>query len=114
MARTRAIPVLISNGVRCPLEPAPLGDGLHDETWLQALIHDHPEILPIIDIEPGFGDLITMAREVPCRHGLIDNLFVTPSGDIVIVEAHLWRTTARRRKVMALPLDIVPAPGRKA
>src|SRR3546814_2517964 len=96
MARTRAIHVLISNGVRCPLEPAPLGDGLHDETWLQALIHDHPEILPIIDIEPGFGDLIPMAREVPCRHGLIDNLFVTPSGDIVLVEAKLWRNPEMR------------------
>src|SRR3546814_2706818 len=50
-----------------------------------------------------------MAREVPCRHGLIDNLFVTPSGDIVLVEAKLWRNPEMRRKVVAQALDYVAA-----
>src|SRR3546814_20051753 len=87
MARHRAIPVLITNdNNRSVLTRIRLGNGLHDENWLQTLIHDHPAILPVSDIEPGFGDLIAAAREVPCGHGYIDNLYLTPSGDIVLVE----------------------------
>src|SRR3546814_8460474 len=81
MARHRAIPVLITNdNNRSVLTRIRLGNGLHDENWLQTLIHDHPAILPVSDIEPGFGDLIAAAREVPCGHGYIDNLYLTPSG----------------------------------
>ncbi len=63
MARSQAVPVLIrANGVRIELERIRLGNGLFDEDWLQGLIHDHPSILPISDIEPGFGDPNVEAR----------------------------------------------------
>ncbi|QDB99297.1 hypothetical protein [Mesorhizobium sp. 8] len=42
-----------------------------------------------------------MAREVPCRHGFIDNLCVTASGDIVVIETRLWRNPQMRREVVA-------------
>ncbi|PAL22805.1 hypothetical protein [Sphingopyxis sp. GW247-27LB] len=110
MARQKAVPVLISNGNnRSALTRIRLGNGLHDESWLQTLIHDHPAILPISDIEPGFGDLIAVAREVPCGHGYIDNLYLTPSGDIVLVETKLWRNSQMRREVVAQALDYVAA-----
>lgn len=110
MARQRGTPVLISEGsARSMLDRIRLGDGLHDESWLQELIHDHPAILPMSDIEPGFGDLIAVAREVPCGHGYIDNLYLTPSGDIVLVETKLWRNSQMRREVVAQALDYVAA-----
>lgn len=110
MARHRAVPVLINHdNSRTPLRRVRLGNGVHDEGWLQALIHDHPAILPIADIEPGFGDLIAAAREVPCGHGFIDNLYLTPSGDIVLVETKLWRNSQMRREVVAQALDYVSA-----
>src|SRR3546814_9834658 len=110
MARHRAIPVLITNdNNRSVLTRIRLGNGLHDENWLQTLIHDHPAILPVSDIEPGFGDLIAAAREVPCGHGYIDNLYLTPSGDIVLVETKLWRNSQMRREAVAQALDYVAA-----
>lgn len=110
MARHHAVPVLITrNDERCPLMRVRLGNGLHDETWLQGLVHDYPAILPMSDIEPGFGDLIAAAREVPCGHGFIDNLYLTPSGDIVLVETKLWRNSQMRREVVAQALDYVAA-----
>src|SRR3546814_14315520 len=97
MARHRAIPVLITNdNNRSVLTRIRLGNGLHDENWLQTLIHDHPAILPVSDIEPGFGDLIAAAREVPSGPGYIDNLYLTPPGAIVLVETTLWRHRTRR------------------
>jgi len=40
--------------------------------------------------------LVAGAREVP-DHGSIDNLYLTPAGDIVLVETKLWRNGQMRR-----------------
>ena len=44
-----------------------------------------------------------------CGHGFIDNLFITPRGDIVLVETKLWRNPQARREVIAQALDYVAA-----
>lgn len=115
MARSHATPIHIgSDNLRSPLERIRLGQGVFNEDWLQELIHDHPAILPISDIEPGFGDLVAAAREVPCGHGFIDNLYLTPSGEIVLVETKLWRNSQMRREVVAQALDYIAALGAMA
>lgn len=110
MERARGIPVLVDQaGKRGQLERIHLGKGTHSEDWLQELIHDHPSILPVAEIEPGFGEVLALAREVPCGQGMIDNLYLTPSGDIVLVEAKLWQNSQMRREVVAQALDYVSA-----
>jgi hypothetical protein len=83
--------------------------GHYDEAWLQALLHGHPEIFPIDQIEPGFGDLIPLCRELPLPSGFLDNLFVTRDGKLVLVEAKLWRNPEARRTVVAQALDYAAA-----
>jgi len=95
--------------VRADLERINLGSGNHSEAWLQELIHAHPTILPISDIEPGFGQLLPAAREVQCSSGFIDNLYLTPSGEIVLVETKLWQNSQMRREVIAQALSYVAA-----
>jgi hypothetical protein len=97
----RGIPVLVREGAAFPLTPAPLGQGAHGEVWLQGLVQAHPQLLPVAQIEPGCRELIAAAREAPCGHGFIDNLFVTPAGDIAIAEVKLWRNPQMRRKAQA-------------
>ena len=110
MGRAGAVPVLIgADGTRAGLERIHLGSGQHTESWLQELIHANPSVLPIPDIEPGFGDVIAVAREVPCGHGFIDNLYLTPMGQIVLVETKLWQNSQMRREVVAQALDYVAA-----
>ena len=110
MERARGIPILVDDsGARSSLERIHLGLGLHSEDWLQALIQAEPQILPIIEIEPGFGEPVAVAREIFCGHGIIDNLYLTPSGDIVLVETKLWRNSEMRREVVAQALDYVSA-----
>jgi hypothetical protein len=92
------------------LEPIRLGKGTDfDESWLQQLLFDHPEALPIADIEPGFAPVVAVAREVPCGHGFIDNLYLTGNGEIVLAEAKLWTNPQARREVVAQTLDYVAA-----
>ena len=110
MTKSRGVPCLISPSAQFRLlERIVLGSGNFDESWLQALIHDRPEILPINQIEPGFGRPIALAREVRCGHGKVDNLYLTPTGEIILVEAKLWSNPQARREVVAQALDYVAA-----
>jgi hypothetical protein len=108
MHRSAGSPVLVSSeGQSSRLERVVLGAGTHSEAWLQALIFDHPELLPVAQIEPAFGSLIPAGREVACGTGSIDNLYLTPSGGIVLVETKLWRNVQARREVVGQALDYV-------
>ncbi len=109
--RTRGTPVWITSGAESPvaMERIMLGKGQFSEAWLQQLIFDRPGVLPVGMIEPGFGTLIAAAREIRCGHGYIDNLFLTPAGDIVLVETKLWANAQARREVVAQSLDYVAA-----
>jgi hypothetical protein len=110
MTKAAGIPALISSdGSRQALERIQPGAGTHDESWLQELIFAHPALLPVAQIEPGFGVPIAAAREIACGHGYIDNLYLTPSGEIILVETKLWRNVQARREVVAQALDYVAA-----
>jgi hypothetical protein len=73
----------------------------HDEAWLQRRIHEHPELLPIWDIEPAFWPAVPVCMELPLSSGFVDNLLVNPDGNLVLVECKLWRNPEARRKVIA-------------
>ena len=87
-----------------PLDLSGAG-GAHDEAWLQRLIHQFPQALPVNDLEPGFSRLVSICRELPVRTGYIDNLFATADGDLVLVECKLWRNPQARREVVAQIID---------
>lgn len=86
----------------------------YDEAWLQDLLHRMPSVIPIEQIEPGFGRLIPLCRELPLtigggRSGALDNIFVTPGGGLVLVEAKLWRNPEARRSVVAQAMEYAAA-----
>ena len=103
MTDTRAAgnPVLITGETSFEL----IQDDSHDEKWLQDLIHRHPGCLPMDQIEPGFERLVPVCMELPVSGGYVDNLFMTPDGNIVIVEVKLWSNSEARRKVVAQALE---------
>ncbi len=89
-----------------------VAQGSYSERWLQERLQRVPELLPIGEIEPGFGRLLPVSIEVSCSSGCIDNLFVTADGGIAIVEVKLWRSTESRRAVVAQLLSYAAAVGR--
>lgn len=72
---------------------------------MQRLLHGHPEILPVQEIEAGFAPLIPVGREIGVAAGSIDNLFVSPEGYLTLVETKLWRNPEARREVVGQILD---------
>ncbi len=90
------------------------GEHAYDEAWLQHLLHAQPQVLPIDRIEPGFGALIPVCRELPLvcgagRSGALDNLLITATGGLVLVETKLWRNPEARRSVVAQAMEYAAA-----
>lgn len=80
-----------------------------DEAWLQNLLAKHPSILPTADVDPIYAPLFLIGREIPTENGRIDNLYVTPSGHLVIVETKLWVNPEARRAVVGQILEYAKA-----
>lgn len=78
----------------------------YDEKWLQVLIDRQPGLLPLTQIgEARFSSMVSVCTELRMNAGRMDNLFVTPEGEIAVVECKLWRNPEARRKVVGQILD---------
>lgn len=77
----------------------------YNERWIQKLVDNAPSVLPIAEAEPAFWPLVPVCMELPLRSGYVDNLLVTPNGDLVVVECKLWRNVEARREVIAQIID---------
>lgn len=84
-------------------------DGERRESFVQELVHEHPSIIPMLDIEPAFTPLISICRELPSSAGYLDNLWMTPAGGIVLGECKLLRNPQARREVVSQALDYARA-----
>lgn len=79
-----------------------------DERFIQELLVEHPELLPVAAFRPDIGQLVCIGREVPTRDsGAIDNLYLSTAGYLVVVETKLWRNPQGRREVVSQVLDYV-------
>jgi len=80
-------------------------ENMFQEGWLQDLIEDNPELLPVAEIEPAFTPMVSVGREVTTQSGYIDNLFLSPQGNLTVVETKLWRNPEARREVVGQIID---------
>lgn len=76
-----------------------------NERYLQKLIDDAPQILPVRDFYPTVTSLCSLGREIPVdlggKSGYIDNLLVTNDAHLVLVETKLYRNPESIREVVA-------------
>ncbi len=56
-------------------------------------------------IEPALTGPVPICIEMPVPSGFVDNLMITPSGGLVVVETKLWRNPEARREVVGQVLD---------
>jgi hypothetical protein len=107
MSRQHSAPILIGSTSTMALTPFAhsAGGSQVSEADIQALVHSHPETLPISEVDPMFVGAVPICRELSTNAGPIDNFLVTPSGLPVIVECKLWRNSEGRREVVGQILD---------
>jgi hypothetical protein len=84
----------------------------YDESHIRDLVFAHPEILPVAEIDPNYGRLIPVCRELRTPAGPIDAVFVNERGLLTLVECKLWRNPQARREVIGQILDYAKELGR--
>lgn len=75
------------------------------EKWLQELIFNRPEILPVQYFDDSFAPLIPIGMEIHTDVGDLDNLYISPAGYLTIVETKLWKNPEKHRTVVAQIID---------
>lgn len=80
-----------------------------DEAWVRDTLFDHPEIIPIDEIDSTFAPLVPLCKELRTDAGPIDAVFINERGRLTIVECKLWKNPQARREVVAQTLDYVSA-----
>lgn len=93
------------SGTARALERLSFASRAHDESWLQELIYRFPQSLPVAEIEPAFGSLVSVCRELPTSVGSVDNVYITENGNLAIAECKLWKNPQARREVVTQILD---------
>jgi len=88
-----------ASGIR--LARIPVKDKAFSEAWLQELLFKHPSILPVEYLDEAYAPLVSIGMEIAG----IDNLFISPSGLLTIVETKLWRNPEAHRTVVAQILE---------
>lgn len=91
----RSASIINENGLVTKLNRIPFMQGSFNEAWLQELLEDNPTLIPSGEVNGEYAPLVCIGREVPVgsgdMQGYIDNLYITPSGCIVVVETKLFR-----------------------
>lgn len=108
-SRQHTAPILIQGGRATTLVRVPLAARAFAEDWLQRLLFEHPGLLPVDELEPAFGPLLPLAREVQTGRGPVDLLLVSPEGNLTLVETKLWRNPEARRQVVGQIIDYANA-----
>ncbi|QTA87508.1 hypothetical protein [Desulfonema magnum] len=97
--------IMEEDGSGRKLHPIQEKQKIYNEAWLQNLLRTRPDILPIADIDPVYWPMIPIGYEVSTDTGRIDNLFISHSGHVILVETKLWQNPEAKRKVVAQAID---------
>lgn len=98
-------PLVIENGNIVRLQSVQLKEGPYDEKWIQNICFQNPNIIPINEIEPSFGGIVSICQELRTDSGPCDLVFINANGFITLVECKLWRNPEARRKAVGQILD---------
>ena len=77
-------PHIVSASKAAALQQVTFDDQVLHENWYQKLLFEHPSLIPIDEIEPAFGPLIPLARELQTGNGRVDIVYINPEGYITL------------------------------
>ena len=60
-----------------------------DKAWLRDTLFRNPAIVPVRDVDPSFGPLIPLCRELQTEAGRLDVAYINQYGRLTLVECKL-------------------------
>ncbi len=98
-------PYLVHTEKVSRLQRIRLDEKLISEGWIQDKLHSFPDLLPLEELDSAFRNSVSLCRELRTDSGRIDNVFISPSGHLTLVEAKLYRNPQARREVVGQIID---------
>jgi len=98
-------PIAVDGQKAVRLERLNLRESTYDEKWIQRICYENPTILPVDEIEPSFGGMVSICEELTTDSGPCDLIYLNENGFVTIVECKLWRNPEARRKAVGQILD---------
>ena len=87
------------------LERIPIREAGFSEAQLQEWLFNHPEVLPMGQIDPSFGPVARLCQELPVGDNYLDLAYVNETGRLMLVECKVWKNPQSRREVIGQILD---------
>ena len=81
-------PLVINGKQAIRLERVSLQEKTYDENWIQEICFENPTMLPVYEIEPSFGGLVSICRELNTEAGPCDLVYINEQGFITIGNAN--------------------------
>ena len=98
-------PLIVRAEKATRLDRVSLHTGTYDENWIQTLCYENPTLLPLGEIEPSFGGIVPVCRELQTESGSCDLIYLNDDGFITVGECKLWRNPEARRQAIGQVLD---------
>jgi hypothetical protein len=91
MRKDSGTPVLVGSSLSDSLllTRVRTGDRSVDEDWIQQLVFEYPTVLPLLELDEAFAPALPIGREINTSAGPIDVLYISPTGNLTVVEAKL-------------------------
>src|SRR3990170_1613952 len=83
----------------------PLEEGFATEQELQTFLREHPDLMPLEEIELHAPALLCIGREVGLASGAEDILYIDQNGLLTVVETKLRKNPEARREVVGQILE---------
>ncbi len=77
----------------------------YDEDFIRNLVFQHPELIPVNEIDGNYENIRPICKELQTNAGPIDAFMMTDTGRPVLVECKLWTNPQARREVVGQILD---------
>ena len=102
--RSDGIPCYVSPGdTATAMNPVRLDKKEIREGFLQQMLHEHPDLLPVAKLDEAFAPLAALGREI---RGM-DNLFVSPDGRLTVSEQVMGGRGRRSARLRVIgPLNV--------
>ena len=81
----------------------------YNEDWLRDLLFQHPNLIPLDEIESAFSAPVPICTELPLEAGAVDLFLINEAALPIIVETKLWNNPEARRQVVAQGMDYARA-----
>lgn len=103
--KQHSTPIIIKDNKTSTLEKVSFNLNFYNENWIQNICFENPNLLPVEELEPTFGGMISICKELSTNSGSVDLVYINEYGFITIGECKLWRNPEARRKVIGQLLD---------